>query len=86
MSSRPFVAAVLLAFAAACDHPTAPDVQAAAEKTEIQLASGDYTQVESGLVDLFQLASMYGSAYHGSTHPLVPTAPATFVRNGVEAS
>jgi hypothetical protein len=86
MSSRPILAAVLLAFAAACDHPTAPDLQAAAEKTEIQLTSGDYTQVESGLVDLFQLASMYGSAYHGSTHPLVPTASATIVRNGVEAT
>jgi hypothetical protein len=86
MSPRPVVSALLLlAFAVACEHPTAPDVQAAAEKSEIQLASGDYSQIEAGLVDLFMLATMYGSNYYGSTNPLVPTAPATIVRSGVEA-
>ena len=81
MSLRPVVAVVLLAFATACEHPTAPDVQAAAEKTEVKLASGDLSQIESGLADLFMLASNYGSAYHGSTHPLVPTASAEIVWN-----
>jgi hypothetical protein len=85
MSSRPFVVALLLALVAACEHPTAPDVQAAAEKTELKLVSGDYMQIESGLVELFELASYYGMTSETPARQLTPTASSLVVRDAREA-
>jgi hypothetical protein len=75
----------LLGVAAACDHPTAPQAREAAERTDAKLTSGDFGQLESGLWELFDIATSYGSAYYGSTHPANPTSYSAVSRNGIVA-
>lgn len=81
MSSLKSTAPLLLAASLAlvgCEHPTAPEARARVEKTESQLLSGDYGQMQAGISDLFMSASYYG----GSNNPYVPSAPITVSRNG----
>lgn len=74
---------VLFLAAAACEHPTAPEARAAVEKTEIQLASGDYTQLAAGMSTLFDMAAYYAEPAGGGR--FVPTAFVPVVRDARKA-
>lgn len=81
MSSLKSTAPLLLAASLAlvgCEHPTAPEARARVEKAESQLLSGDYSQMQAGITDLFLAAAQYGVP----GNPFVPSAPITVSRDG----